>query len=222
MTDKNPEKIRKMFDEIAARYDFINGIISFGTHKREKKQAIRDLPPLPENAEILDLCTGTGDLAYFLKSRGRVTGLDFSQNMLAAARKKVPEADFILGDCTKLPFKDNSFDLVTIGFGLRNIENPDRAIEEIVRVLKPDGIFMHLDFSKNNPLGDFVFDMVVPFLVQIFYPNTVPYKYLIESKQEFFHPAELAVRFEPYGLKCIKQKFYACGMMCASVYRFVK
>ena len=142
MTDKNPEKIRKMFDEIAARYDFINGIISFGTHKRGKKQAIRDLPPLPGNAEILDLCTGTGDLAYFLKSRGRVTGLDFSQNMLAAARKKVPEADFILGDCTNLPFKDNSFDLVTIGFGLRNIENPDRAIEEIVRVLKPDGVLI--------------------------------------------------------------------------------
>ena len=217
MTDKNPEKIRKMFDEIAARYDFINGIISFGTHKRGKKQAIRDLPPLPGNAEILDLCTGTGDLAYFLKSRGRVTGLDFSQNMLAAARKKVPEADFILGDCTKLPFKDNSFDLVTIGFGLRNIENPDRAIEEIVRVLKPDGIFMHLDFGKSSNFADKIFDFIVPPLVKIFYKNSIPYDYLLESKKTFKSPDELIKTFENYGFKFERRHDFLFGVISSQI-----
>lgn len=216
MTDKNPEKIREMFDLIADSYDFINNIISFGTHKRGKKLAVKNLE-IPEGLKILDLCTGTGDLAYFLSKRGRVTGLDFSSKMLAVARKKVPDAEFIEGDCTNLPFNNASFDVVTIGFGLRNIENSDRAIEEICRVLKPDGIFMHLDFSNANPFGDFVFEKFVPLLVKIFYGNTVPYKYLVQSKQEYFNPQKLKEKFESHGLKYVTQKFYALNMMCETV-----
>ncbi len=217
MTSKSPEKIRKMFDSIAARYDFINGIISFGTHKYGKKQAINDLPDIIPDAKILDLCTGTGDLAYFLKSRGRVTGVDFSEKMLVRARLKVPEAEFIQCDCTNLPFEDETFDLVTMGFGLRNIENANLAIDEVIRVLKPDGIFMHLDFSKTNPAGDFIFDMFVPFLVHVFYNNTVPYEYLVKSKQEYFNPQELVDKFQTRGLKYVTQNFYALNMMCATV-----
>lgn len=217
MTYKNPEKIKEMFNSIANRYDFINGIISFGTHRYGKKQAIKDLPVLPHDAEILDLCTGTGDLAFFLKNSGHVTGLDFSKNMLALASKKVPEVRFVEGDCTHLPFEDETFDLVTMGFGLRNIENSDLALDEIVRVLKPEGLFLHLDFSKTNPAGDFVFDRIVPFLVRIFYNNTVPYNYLVKSKQEYFNPQELVEKFQFHGLKYVTQKYYSLGMMCATV-----
>ena len=116
-----------------------------------------------------------------------------------------------------LPFEDETFDLVTMGFGLRNIENANLAIDEVIRVLKPDGIFMHLDFSKTNPAGDFIFDMFVPFLVHVFYNNTVPYEYLVKSKQEYFNPQELVDKFQTRGLKYVTQNFYALNMMCATV-----
>lgn len=215
MTDKNPEHIKKMFDSIAENYDLINNIISFNIHKTAKKQAISDID-IPPNSNILDLCTGTGDLAYFLSAKGTVTGVDFSEKMLDIARKKVPNARFILADCTNLPFEDNSFDIITIGFGLRNIENPQIALKEISRVLKPNGKFIHLDFSKTNPIGDIFFDNIIPYLVKIFYADQIPYRYLVKSKQEFLNPEKLAQMFEEQGFKFCSQKYYALNMICST------
>ncbi len=201
--NKNPQKIKEMFNQIAKVYDINNNLMSFGQHVRIKKQAVNFLNA--HCAKVLDLCTGTGDIAGFIDKSCEVTGLDFSEKMLEIARKKFPWVNFLEGDCTNLPFADNSFDLVTISFGLRNIENYDKALDEICRVLKPNGLFMHLDFGKKNILGDILFDIIVPHLVKIFYKDSLPYEYLVKSKKLFFDETALVELFERHNLS-LKEK----------------
>lgn len=201
--NKKPQKIKEMFNQIALVYDFNNNLMSFGQQVRIKKQAVKFLNA--HNVKVLDLCSGTGDIAGFIDKSCKVTGLDFSEKMLEIARKKFPWVNFVDGDCTDLPFKDNSFDIVTISFGLRNIENYDKALDEIYRVLKPNGLFMHLDFGKKNFLGDLLFDIVIPHLVKIFYKDNLPYEYLVKSKQLFFDEKALIKLFERHNLP-LKEK----------------
>lgn len=201
--NKNPIKIQEMFNKIAKVYDFNNNVMSFGQHIRIKKQSVKFLNA--HNVKVLDLCTGTGDIAGFIDKSCEVIGVDFSDKMLEIARKKYPWVNFIEGDCTNLPFEDNYFDVVTISFGLRNIENYDNALDEIYRVLKPNGLFMHLDFGKKNILGDILFDIIVPHLVKIFYKDNLPYEYLVKSKQMFFYENALIELFAQHNLK-IKEK----------------
>lgn len=192
-----------MFNKIAKVYDFNNNVMSLGQHIRIKKQSVKFLNA--HNVKVLDLCTGTGDIAGFIDKSCKVIGVDFSDKMLEIARKKYPWINFIEGDCTNLPFEDNYFDVVTISFGLRNIENYDNALDEIYRVLKPNGLFMHLDFGKKNILGDILFDIIVPHLVKIFYKDNLPYEYLVKSKQMFFNENALIELFAQHNLK-IKEK----------------
>ena len=192
-----------MFNKIAKVYDFNNNVMSLGQHIRIKKQSVKFLNA--HNVKVLDLCTGTGDIARFIDKSCEVIGVDFSDKMLEIARKKYPWINFIEGDCTNLPFEDNYFDVVTISFGLRNIENYDNALDEIYRVLKPNGLFMHLDFGKKNILGDILFDIIVPHLVKIFYKDNLPYEYLVKSKQMFFNENALIELFAQHNLK-IKEK----------------
>lgn len=201
--NKNPIKIQEMFNKIAKVYDFNNNVMSLGQHIRIKKQSVKFLNA--HNVKVLDLCTGTGDIARFIDKSCEVIGVDFSDKMLEIARKKYPWINFIEGDCTNLPFEDNYFDVVTISFGLRNIENYDNALDEIYRVLKPNGLFMHLDFGKKNILGDILFDIIVPHLVKIFYKDNLPYEYLVKSKQMFFNENALIELFAQHNLK-IKEK----------------
>lgn len=206
--NKSPQKIKEMFDQIANNYDSNNNLISFGTHKYVKKKAVESFY---FSGKCLDLCTGTGDIAYFLKENCDVIGLDFSKNMLEIAKQKHPDINFIEGDCTNLPFEDNSFDVVTISFGLRNIEDYDKALNEIQRVLKPNGIFFHLDFGKKNIFANFIFDYFIPILVKIFYGNNLPYKYLVQSKQLFFSEKELENLFEKHKFQVINKKSFLLG-----------
>ncbi len=207
--NKNPQKIKEMFNSIAKDYDFNNNIISFGLHKTIKKLAINYFNI---NGKCLDLCTGTGDIAGFLKNNGaEVIGLDFSTKMLEIARKKHPKIQFVEGDCTNLPFENNSFDVVTISFGLRNIENYDKALDEINRVLKPNGKFLHLDFAKKNVIANLVYDLIIPKLVKIFYKNELPYEYLVQSKKLFFNEKELIKLFENHKFKIISKKDFLLG-----------
>ena len=129
MINKNPEKIKKLFNEISSYYDNMNNIISFGLHKVIKTSAIK-LLDIKKNSIILDLCCGTGDITkivnkYFKSSK--VIGVDSSNKMLEKAKIKNPDNLFIEADCTCLPFKDNEFDYVVISFGLRNIENRENT-----------------------------------------------------------------------------------------------
>ena len=201
--DKTPQKIKEMFDKIAKVYDFNNSLMSLGQHVRIKKKAVKYLNA--KNSKILDLCTGTGDIAGFMDKSCEVIGLDFSKNMLDIAKKKYHWVNFVEGDCTNLPFEDNSFDVITISFGLRNIENYDKALDEIYRVLKPNGLFMHLDFGKKNLLGDILFDLFIPYLVKIFYNENLPYEYLVKSKKLFFNEKALVDLFEQHKLQ-LKEK----------------
>ena len=196
--DKSPQKIQKMFNTIASKYDFINNIMSLGTHKIIKSDCIKKSNIKPDY-KVLDLCCGTGDLTSIIKKYTQnVTGIDFSDKMLEIARKKVKNTEFFQGDATALPFPDNTFDIVTIGFGLRNIQNPEKAVEEIYRVLKPNGLFMHLDFGEKNILSR-IFDKTIPIFIKIFGQNIDAYSYLIKSKQEFLTPNELIKDFESKG-----------------------
>lgn len=208
--DKSPEKIKKMFNDIANVYDFNNMVISFGLHKFIKHKIIKEIN---FNGKVLDLCTGTGDIAGLIskKYRCNITGLDFSTEMLKIAESRYSNIKFIEGDCTDLPFENNSFDYIIISFGLRNIEDYNKALDEIYRVLKPNGSFIHLDFGKKNPIANIVYNFIVPKLVSIFYKNLVPYDYLVKSKKLFFDEAQLLTLFEKHGFNNVKTKSYLFG-----------
>lgn len=214
--NKNPQKITKMFDEISSYYDKMNNLISLGTHLIIKKTAIKNLKIRP-NSYILDLCCGTGDFTKIIANiepSSKIIGLDASENMIKTAKQKNPKKIFIQGDCTRLIFKENEFDYITIGFGLRNIEDRQKAISEIYRTLKPNGKFLHLDFG-NHTISGKLFNFLVLAIINcfgiIFNLNKDSYKYLIQSRNEYPEPEKLIKEFENYGFKLIKRKDFFFG-----------
>lgn len=216
---QNGNKTQNLFNNIAKKYDFLNNIISFGTHKYIKYLSVKNLN-LFENAKVLDLCTGTGDLAKATQKiciKTEITGVDFSQNMLELAKKQVKNVDFIQAHCENLPFSNNEFDVVTMGFGLRNIENREKALKEIYRVLKKDGEFMHLDFGKGMKLFDSFFNLFTPHLVKLFFGEKLHYEYLIKSKKEFPSPKELIKYFESFNFKYKCRKDYLFGIISTQI-----
>ncbi len=205
--DKSPEKIQTMFNMISEKYDYINNLMSFGMHKLIKKICIRQLNIKPHE-KVADLCCGTGDLSFYIKQfcpDAIVTGVDFSHKMLEIAKNKYSDIEFIQADVNTLPFKDSSFDYVVMGFGLRNINTPEKAVEEVYRILKPNGKFLHLDFGEKNLLNK-LFDKTVLSLIDLFTNNKFAYKYLIESKKAFLSPSDLIKDFEKKGFKFYKRK----------------
>lgn len=145
--------VRTLFATIADRYDLITAVLSYGQDARWKRKlaAIADVKP---GERALDLAAGTGDIAFAIAARGAKTvGLDITHRMLQLAAAKSTSAAFITGDMISLPFRSASFDLVTTGYGLRNVPDLDAAIDEIARVLKPGGRLLSLDFNKpQNPI----------------------------------------------------------------------
>ena len=218
----NPDKVQNLFDNIAPKYDFMNNIISLGTHYLIKKSAVGKLK-LKDKAKVLDLCCGTGDITKLLANKKEVesvTGADFSENMLDIAKRKNQKSkiEYVFADCTKLPFEDNSFDAVTMFFGLRNIEDKEAAIKEVYRVLKLEGQFMHLDFEKGNCITDFLFDNFVPFLAKIFFKTSDSYKYLVKTKQQFYTPKQLSEYLKSYNLILDKKYSFLLSTISAQTY----
>ena len=152
-----------------------------------------------------------------LNPSARVIGLDNSIDMLKLAKFKNPHSSFIQGDCLNLPFGENEFDIVTAGFGLRNIEDRNKALSQIHKVLKDGGQFLHLDFGKHN-LFSKIFDLYVKFLTVFFVKNPEPYLYLIESKNDYPEPNELIQEFEDCGFKMLKRKDFLFGVISAQVF----
>src|ERR1051326_3670947 len=134
----SPEKVERMFDRIAPVYDLMNRVMTAGLDQRWRKATVRAV--VQPGDRVLDAACGTGDLAVIAaKAGGNVTGLDFSGRMLERARRKAPELEWVRGDMLALPFEDGRFDAATVGFGVRNVADLQRAIAELHRVLCPGG-----------------------------------------------------------------------------------
>ena len=146
--DTKSRYVRRLFATIAERYDLITRLLSYGQDRRWKARLVT-LSAAAPGTRALDLACGTGDIAFALAARGaQVSGLDITFRMLQLARAKGGAASFLAGDMLALPFRDGEFDLVTAGYGLRNVPDIPRALTEIHRVLKPGGRFLSLDFNR--------------------------------------------------------------------------
>lgn len=216
--DKTPENIRNMFNKIAEKYDFMNDAISFGLHRTVKYLSVKNLDIHPHDS-VIDLCCGTGDLSRCIQKiqpKACITAVDFSEKMLEIARKKSHRIKFIQADVTNLPAENNTFDFAVMGFGLRNISNPEKAVEEVYRILRPGGYFLHLDFGEKS-FTDKIFDACVPLIAKLFYGGNVSYDYLIESKKVFPVPEELIKDFESKGFKLWKRQDFIFGVISCQI-----
>ncbi len=210
-----------LFNKFAQKYDLFNEVISAGGHKKVKESSVRQLT-IPENAKILDLCTGTGDIAGFIKKiqpTAQIKAIDVSEEMLELAKTKYKYIDFVTADCTSLSFENESFDICTISFGLRNIQDREKALLEIYRVLKKDGVFLHLDFANSNNFADKVFNVYVWFLSKFFFKKFIPYEYFRKSKREFPRPDELIKMFETQGFLFEKKFDLSHGVISGQIYK---
>ena len=209
--------VQKGFNEIARRYDLLNDLMTLGRHRRWKDRVI-PLAGVGERQAILDLCSGTGDLAgraaQAAGPEGLVIALDFSLHMIATGRERFSNQtglciSWMRGDACRLPFQDNVFDGVTVGFGLRNVVSIETALGEAQRVLKPGKRMVSLDTAGTewkifSPFYSFYMAAVVPLLGLCFARSRWMYQYLADSAKAFHHPAELCALFEQCG-------FVQCG-----------
>ena len=219
--DKASEKIEKMFDSIADEYDRNNNIISLGLHSLVKTLAIKELD-INNNYDVLDLCCGTGDIISILIKQNKnlnITGVDFSEEMLKFAKHKLAgqTVNLLNEDVSSLPFENSIFNTVTMFFGLRNVENRQKVINEIYRILRPEGEFLHMDFGVKNIFSR-IFDFIAITGIKIFYKNKSAYEYLIESKHEFPNPEFLIEEFIRSGFKLKKKKDFLFGIISMQIF----
>ena len=212
--EQRAAKVNDLFAAIARRYDLINDLQSFGLHRLWKRRVVR-LAAVQAGDCALDLCCGTGDLALALARAGaETTGLDFSPQMLEVAESRrqkkfhsqfsICNLKFLQGDAQQLPFPDQSFDIVTVGYGLRNLTSWERGLEEMFRVAKPGARLIVLDFGKPaNWLWRKIYFAhlrgSVPLIGLLFCGNASAYAYILESLKHY--PAQLAVAEKMRGLK---------------------
>ena len=184
-------RVQDLFGEIAPRYDLINDLQSFGLHRAWKRKVV-ELASVKSGMTALDVCCGTGDIAFALQQRGaRVVGLDFSAPMLRVASGKADGGlSLMRGDAQQLPFADNMFDAVTVGYGLRNLASWQRGLHEMWRVAKPGGRLLVLEFGKPpNALWRALYFAylrgAVPIFGRLFCNNAPAYAYIYESLRNY-------------------------------------
>ena len=211
-----PEGVRSMFDRIAPVYDPMNRLMTAGLDRRWRRETAAAV--VRPGDRVLDVCCGTGDLAVAAARAGggRVTGLDFSGRMLERARRKAPELAWVQGDALAMPFDDGSFDSVTIGFGLRNLEDERRGLAELRRVLVPGGRVGVLEITR--PKGVLVpfyrawFDGLVPLAGKVL-PGGEAYAYLPASVRRFPSPESLAELMVRAGFEQVRYRLFAGGIV---------
>ena len=227
------EQVADMFNNISGTYDFLNHFMSLGIDVIWRKKAIRELvnnKPL----YILDVATGTGDLAFealrILKPR-KIIGVDISKGMLEIARQKIQKRNLTevfevrLGDSEKLLFDDNTFDAITVAYGVRNFEDLDKGLNDMFRVLKPGGKIVILEFSKPKVFPvkqgyNFYFKYITPTIGRLFSKDASAYTYLPESVANFPDGDEFTGRMLQAGFRDTKSRPLAFGI--CSIYTGVK
>ncbi|MDR0224152.1 MAG: bifunctional demethylmenaquinone methyltransferase/2-methoxy-6-polyprenyl-1,4-benzoquinol methylase UbiE [Myroides odoratus] len=222
------QQVEQMFDTISGNYDNLNRMISLGTDQGWRRKVLK-LVAETNPTTILDIATGTGDMAILLSKTNahKITGLDLSAGMLEVGRKKIKalnldnRIEMIQGDSENLPFEDNSFDAITVGFGIRNFENLEKGLTEILRVLKPNGIFIILETSVPTKFpfkqGYFFYTKnIMPFMGKLFSKDQDAYKYLSDSAKNFPFGQELNNILVKVGFKTVKHRPQTMGI--ATIY----
>lgn len=227
LLDKQERRIRRMFGEIAPKYDFLNHLLSMNVDRFWRWRTTK-LVPVLHGGPMLDLCTGTGDLAfaYYRATEGKVeiVGADFCHEMLVLARQKAErrrlpgKVRFVEADAQELPFPDDTFEVITVAFGLRNVTDTDRGIREMVRVCQPGGRVAVLEFSRPNHwlMGRFYrfyFRFVLPLVGQLFSRSKdSAYRYLPESVMRFPEGEEMVAKLAGHGLRNVQQHRFTLGI----------
>ncbi|MEZ6087812.1 MAG: bifunctional demethylmenaquinone methyltransferase/2-methoxy-6-polyprenyl-1,4-benzoquinol methylase UbiE [Pirellulaceae bacterium] len=224
--DKSNDRVREMFRQIAPRYDLMNHLLSLNIDKRWRNKTVERLR-IEGTEPILDVCTGTGDLALAISRRAgqqiQVLASDFCHEMLAIGRHKGSQCpgvnvEFLEADAQQLPFDDNQFQVVTVAFGLRNVADTDRGLSEMVRVCRPGGQVVVLEFSQPTVVGlkqayQFYFRQVLPRIGQkMARNNKSAYSYLPESVSQFPCGEALADRMRSAGLRDVRFKPLTFGV----------
>ena len=226
------ERVHRVFENIYDKYDRMNSIISFRQHIRWRKDTMNRMK-VEKGKTALDLCCGTCDWTIALSKavgpEGRVIGLDFSKNMLKIGKEKLEKerlhnVELVHGNAMELPFPDNSFDYVTIGFGLRNVSDYLQVLKEMYRVVKPGGMVACLDTSQPVIIGFkqiyyFYFGQIMPLFGKIFAKKYQEYSWLNESAKNFPDAKALKKLFEEAGFQKVTYKLYFGGV-AASHYGF--
>lgn len=226
------EQVAQMFDSISERYDFLNHMLSMNIDKGWRKKVVK-IAAAENPKHILDVATGTGDLAIALTKANpeKITGIDISNGMLEVGRKKVAEKGMAStitlqqADSENLPFEDNTFDVVSVAFGVRNFENLEKGLSEIRRVLKPGGKALVLEFSQ--PTGfpfkqvyKFYFKNILPVLGKAISKDASAYTYLPESVNAFPHGKQFTEILQTVGFKNTRLQPVTFGV--ATIYEAVK
>ena len=202
--DERAPKVRQMFSRLAKRYDLVNDVMSFGLHRRWKRETVRlAVTGLPSGSRVLDLCCGTGDMVFTAEERRpdlAVFGADFTLPMLSVGRARAREAGlpvrWTAADALRLPFPDGTFDAITVGYGLRNLADFEGGLAEMRRVLAPGGHVVILDFGKPanavaGALYQAFLNTMMPFVGWLFHRDPETYLYIPESLKRY--PAQRGV-----------------------------
>jgi len=225
--DEKAGRVQGVFSSVASKYDVMNDAMSMGIHRLWKDAMMDWLAPRPDQ-RLLDVAGGTGDIAFrFLKraGRGHATVLDLTEPMLVAGRKRAEAADmaesldWVAGDAMALPFDDNSFDVYTISFGIRNVTRPQEALNEAFRVLKPGGRLMVLEFSQiPNDMMQKVYDLysfnIIPRMGQMIAGDRDSYQYLVESIRQFPDQDSFLTMVRGAGFGNAKFRNLSMGIAC--------
>jgi len=191
------EQVAKMFDAISKNYDGLNRVISLGIDIKWRKKVV-EIVGKNNPKQILDIATGTGDLALMMAELNpdKIIGLDISEGMLAVGKEKIANVnlsekiEMVVGDSEEMPFDDNTFDAITVSFGVRNFANLDKGIQEIARVLKPSGVLVILETSNPTKFPfkqgyKLYTNLFLPVIGKLFSKDKVAYSYLSESANSF-------------------------------------
>ncbi len=226
------EQVAQMFDNISGSYDGLNRVISLGIDVSWRKKVVK-LIGEKKPQHILDIATGTGDLALMMAKLKptKIIGLDISKGMLEVGKQKIAKVnlsdtiEMVVGDSENIPYEDNTFDAITVSFGVRNFENLDKGLTEILRVLKPNGKFVILETSNPTKFPfkqgyKFYTNYILPIIGKLFSKDKVAYSYLSESANSFPFGVELNNILIKNGFKNVECSPVTFGV--ASIYTSTK